>query len=349
VALLLVAPASPKSWTTSLLAARTTWQTTNTGTPVRNAPIFPGPDASRPPLATLPAGITVNVLGREGDWYRVVYRDSLFGDRTGYIQAGNLRIEQAAPRAPAPPATVPAAAAQTPASRPAEAGRSATWIDRGYLSLNVTYLGTSNGFTGTTTFTQNVEAGSAITTFEGAHAPVIDIGGAARVWRDLAIGGSVAWSSKEVDGTLSASIPHPFLFNAPRTVTGTVSDVPHDELAVHIDAEWLFPIRRNVDAIVFGGPSFFHLTHGLVTDVTSSSAYPYDTATFVSAAVTSTSGSHAGYNVGLDVAVRMARSFGVGALVRYSHAHVPLPAGSDTELTVRAGGLEVGGGVRFRF
>jgi hypothetical protein len=45
----------------------------------------------------------------------------------------------------------------------------------------------------------------------------------------------------------------------------------------------------------------------------------------------------------------MSRYVGIGALVRYSRASVSLPAGFGTEVTVRAGGLEIGGGVRLRF
>jgi hypothetical protein len=335
---------------TALLAAQSGQPTAGPGTLLRNAPMFLIPDAGREPLVTLATGTVVNVLGREGDWYRVTYRDSLLGERTGYIQAANVRVEPAAPRSPtAPRASTPPPATRTPQPQPAPPQRSSTWIDRGYVSLNALYQATSNGFTGTTTFTQNVEPGTATATFDAVRPPILDVGGGVRLWRDLALDVSASWLSKRRGGTLSANIPHPFLFNAPRTVTGSVSDVPHDEVAVHVNAAWLFPVRRGVDAVVFGGPSYFHLTQGLVTDVASSSTYPFDTATFTGATVSSASRSRLGYNLGLDLTVRMSRYVGVGALVRYSHASVPLPAGGGTELTVRAGGLQVGGGIRFRF
>src|SRR5262249_6082758 len=153
----------------------------------------------------------------------------------------------------------------------------------------------------------------------------------------------VTWLTKERSGTLTANVPHPFLFNSPRTVSGSVSNVPREEVAIHVDAAWLIPISRRTETIVFGGPSYFHVAQGLVTDVTTASVYPFDTATFVSATVTRAMKSHIGYNGGADVMVLMSRSVGIGALVRYSRASVALPAGGDTELTVHAGGLEVGG------
>jgi hypothetical protein len=240
-------------------------------------------------------------------------------------------------------------AAQPPQPRSAAARPSSGRRDRGYVSLNVAFQATSNGFTGTTTFIENVESGTATTTFGAARPPVLDIGAAARIWRDLAVGASVTWLTKERSGALSANIPHPFLFNAPRTVTGSVSNAPRDEVALHVDGAWLAPTWHRMETVVFGGPSYFRVAQGLVTDVTTSSSYPFDAATFVGATVSRTSKSHIGYNGGVDVTVPVARHAGIGALVRYSHASVSLPAGLGTEVTVRAGGVEVGGGVRLRF
>src|SRR5581483_6601634 len=116
-----------------------------------DAPMYLDPDPSRTPLTTLPSGTTIRVLGREGDWFRIVYRDPGLGERTGYVRATAIRIEAAPPRPPAAPRPGAAAAAQAPRPRPAAARARSTWIDRGYLSLNAAFLATSNGFDGTTT------------------------------------------------------------------------------------------------------------------------------------------------------------------------------------------------------
>src|SRR5580765_4566236 len=96
-----------------------------TGTLLADAPMFLFPDNKRTPLATLPAGTVVRVSGKEGDWYQVVYHDAFLGDRTGYIEAANIRFDAvASPPGPipdtrgAPGAAVPQRTAPTPPARP---------------------------------------------------------------------------------------------------------------------------------------------------------------------------------------------------------------------------------------
>ena len=323
-----------------------------TGILLANAPMFLVPEASRTPLATLPVGTAVRVVGKEGDWYKVIHHDSFLGDRTGDIQAASIRVELAA----SPPAQGQGAGApgpvrsQTTARRPAaRARRASSWTDRGYISVNGSYQATSSAFTGTSTVIQNVEAGSLTTAYDVGRPPVLDVGGAARVWRNLALGAAVTWSSQTSGGTVSASIPHPFLFGAPRAVAGTVAHIPRREFAVHMNASWVVPAGRRAQIAIFGGPSYFQVRQGLVTDVATSSDYPYDTATFVGATTVQTSQSQLGFNGGLDVSARASKYVGVGAIVRYSRASLQFPVASSQDVTVRAGGLQIGGGIRFAF
>ena len=148
---------------------------------------------------------------------------------------------------------------------------------------------------------------------------------------------------------MSALIPHPFTFNAPRSVSGTAIGLPKRELGVHIDAGWVVPANGRGQVTVFAGPSMYRVKQTVVTSITANEIYPYDTATFASATTVESSRSHIGANAGLDVSIRIAKYFGVGAIARYSRATIRLPAPDGSEVTVKAGGLQVGGGVRFRF
>jgi hypothetical protein len=314
------------------------------------------PDNKRTPLATLPAGTVVRVTAKDRDWYQVIYHAALLGDRTGYVEAANVRVDAVASPPPpvpdtrgAPSAAVPQRTAPRPPARPASARRPSSWSDRGFLSLNATYQTTSNGFTAATTFTQNVEAGSLTTTYDLARRPVLDVGAMVRVWRNLAVGAAVTWLSESVDGNVSASIPHPFVFNAPRIVTGTVADVRRQEIALHMDAAWVVPAGLKTRIAIFGGPSLYQVNQELVTDVTASSVYPYDTATFVSGITVDESKSQLGFNTGVDITFRPSKYVGVGGIVRYSRASLQFPVASGPELTLRAGGLQLGGGLRVGF
>jgi hypothetical protein len=64
-----------------------------TGVVAKDAPVTLLPEPGRTPLATLPAGTVVQVLGEEKGWYRISFQDSyLLGDRIGYIRAEHLKL-----------------------------------------------------------------------------------------------------------------------------------------------------------------------------------------------------------------------------------------------------------------
>ena len=105
---------------------------------------------------------------------------------------------------------------------------------------------------------------------------------------------------------------------------------------------------RRAQIAIFGGPSFFQVEQDLVTDVSASSAYPYDTATFVGATTAEVSQSQVGFNAGVDVnMVFEARRRGCDCSLQ--PRVTAIPGGLGQEVTIRAGGLQIGGGVRFRF
>jgi len=211
------------------------------------------------------------------------------------------------------------------------------------------YQSTSNAFSATTTLTRNVESGSVTTSYGAGRPPAVDIGARGRAARHLAVGGSITWMSQHTSGDVSAAVPHPFFFNALRNVSGVGTDLPREEIAVHGEVSGLVPIGRALQLAVFAGPSYFRLQQGLVVDVAVNETYPYDTATFASATTTAVTRSKVGYNAGLDVSGRIASHLGLGFTARYSRASVRLPATTTDDVTVRVGGLQVGGGVRFGF
>jgi hypothetical protein len=198
-------------------------------------------------------------------------------------------------------------------------------------------------------FSQNAETGSIITNYDGRRPIVVDIGGAQRVWHALAIAVAGTWTSQTGNASVSAGIPHPFKFDAARNVSGVTSGLKRREIALHFDPALLMPIGASTNLMIFGGPSYFHMNQSLVTGVTATEAYPYDTATFAAATTDSSTRSRIGFNGGFDMTVAFSQHVGVGALARYSHAPLTFTAGDGGDVDVKAGGLQIGGGLRFRF
>ncbi|HEU4687452.1 MAG TPA: outer membrane beta-barrel protein, partial [Vicinamibacterales bacterium] len=174
-----------------------------------------------------------------------------------------------------------------------------------------------------------------------------DASGAVVVWRNLAVGGGLARFSTSTPTTINAQIPHPFFFNQPRSVTGEFEG-DRSELAVHIQAKWLVPVNDKFLVTIFGGPSFFQVEQTIVNDIDYTESYPFDTATFTGAITDSQSESAIGFNVGGDFAYYFSNQVGVGGVVQYSGATVEMAVPSGTA-DVKAGGLQVGGGLRLRF
>jgi hypothetical protein len=102
--------------------------------------------------------------------------------------------------------------------------------------------------------------------------------------------------------------------------------------------------------VVSAGPSFYSVKQDFVTDISYSETYPYDSATFAGATLVGQSQRKTGFNVGVDVGLRLARSVGVGGLFRYSKASLDFAVPNvSTPVKIDAGGLQAGGGLRLYF
>ena len=86
-----------------------------------------------------------------------------------------------------------------------------------------------------------------------------------------------------------------------------------------------------------------------MTEVTVTEAYPYDTVKFAAAEKRRENGSTVTFNVGADLMWMLTREFGVGGLVRFSPASVDLDAPGNRTISVDAGGVYAGGGIRILF
>jgi hypothetical protein len=200
----------------------------------------------------------------------------------------------------------------------------------------------------TATPTINAEPAQIQTAFSLGTSPLIDAGGLIKLTPRFGVGGSVSFLARHPEGELTGEIPHPFFFNRPRDISGTIPNLDGTETGIHVELRVYVRELKFADVSITGGPSFFVVKQELVTDVDYQATYPYDTATFTGAFTESQSATQVGYNIGADIVRRLNKKTGLGALVRYSGASVDLQLGSGTT-TVRAGGLQLGGGLRITF
>jgi hypothetical protein len=217
--------------------------------------------------------------------------------------------------------------------------------DRTYVTVSGWYQAGSASFTDVVRPVTFAEPARVDTTYSVKAAAGFDASGGVRLWRNLAVGVEVSHFSKSGRGSVAAQMPHPFFFNRPRSVSGDASDLARAETAVHAQLAWMVSLKPRWQLAITGGPSWFTIDQDLVTEVTLTQSYPYDTAEFAGVMSARRSASHIGFNAGGDLDYMPRRHVGVGIGVAFSHATVPL---NDT-MSVDAGGVHVGGGIRFRF
>jgi hypothetical protein len=224
------------------------------------------------------------------------------------------------------------------------AAQPAAWTDNGYVTIGGFYQPAA-GFSDLVRPIQFGEAGQIDTRYGSGALPGFDASAGVRVWRRLAVGVDIGISSKSGSASVSAQVPHPLYFDRQRPVAGDAGGFTRSEKAVNVEALVMLPIHGRWQAAVFGGPTWFMVDQDLVTAVTVTDSYPFDTAAFAGTATVRRSKSKAGFNVGGDLTWLLRPRVGVGIDVRFSRAEIPL---TDTA-TIVAGGAHVGGGMRFRF
>lgn len=219
---------------------------------------------------------------------------------------------------------------------------------RGFLVVNGAFQVTTNDFSDSAVKRENAEDGRLESTYVVKGGPALDVAGGIVLGR-LGLGVGVSRFSVSTPASVNGTVPRPFFFNRPRPVSGAAEGLSREELAIHLQARGVFPVGQRLQVMVFGGPSFFQVSQGVVTDFTYSDSYPYDDATFRAASTSDSSVSKIGFNGGGDVAFFFARQVGVGATVQFAGSTVALPAAGGASRDVRVGGLKAGGGLRLRF
>ncbi|MGB2717128.1 MAG: hypothetical protein WBC51_23300 [Vicinamibacterales bacterium] len=183
---------------------------------------------------------------------------------------------------------------------------------------------------------------------------LLDVGGAARLYRDkYGIGLSFASFQSSGDSSFGGSLPHPLLFDQPRNFSGTAS-TEHKERAVHIQALWFIPYTDKIDFTVGIGPSFFSVEQGFARSISFSENPPdFTSVTIDSIEIVNIKESGVGFNIGATMSYAITRrygaDFGADVMLRYSHGSLKFALGEGQTVEAGAGGFQLGVGIGARF
>ncbi len=243
----------------------------------------------------------------------------------------------------------PGAAPVKPAKRPPRAPQKGDWTDRGYLFVSgVLGVGASTS-TQSQSWTYFAENATAAVNYPAKSAVGLDASGGYRVWRNLAVGAGVTVATRSTTAAYTGSIPNPIYLNRPTAVSGTFA-ASHSETAIHLQAAWGIPVSPKMLVLLFAGPSIFSVNQTVMQPrgLAVSSGYPYDSTT-ATVSTQDVSATAVGFGAGADVSYYFSKTVGVGGMIRFARATANIPVAGQPSVGVRAGGFQIGGGVRIRF
>jgi hypothetical protein len=221
----------------------------------------------------------------------------------------------------------------------AAAGKAQTTESKGYIDVNLGGQTQARSFSTTTTFPLYDETATVQTSQKVGSGRMFDLGGGYKVWNNLAVGVAFSVFKSEDDGTVTATIPNPLVFDQFVTVNGAAQRLKHSEIGTHIKVVYFVPITSKLDVAVSAGPSFVRVNQDMVTaDVVTGTQN-------INVTSTNQKATAKGANVGVDANFMFTDRWGAGFFMRYVSGSVDLPGVSG----LKVGGFQVGGGARLRF
>jgi hypothetical protein len=224
--------------------------------------------------------------------------------------------------------------------------------ERFRVSVNAGQQAAGTPLTEEGTFQQYLERGSLTVERRMASSLFYDAGLAVRLWRGLHAGAAVSIYDNTGTGDVTARVPHPLLFNSPRTVTGEIAGITRREVGQHIMVGWAIPAAGGIDFTIFGGPSVFMTEQMFAIGLALSldkEIYPFETLAFPGAVTEKKRGNVLGYHAGVDMSWRFSQTVGVGLVVRYAKGEKDFTPTGGTPVKLKVGGLQAGGGLRLIF
>ena len=236
---------------------------------------------------------------------------------------------------------------------PAAAGaQMREWTERGYANLSLGFQGSAGNLEDTREFPLNQEQARISVDADTDAGPFFDIGGGARVWRNVSLGASFHRVSGDGNAAVTGSIPHPLFFERPRSFTAEVRGLQRSERALHISVGYMWLVNERLDVHLLGGPSFFHVSQEVVGDVSVAESGAPFTSVVAAPTVATREESPVGAHIGADVTYRFFQqgrtTIGAGAFLRYAGASADIPVLTNT-VSTDLGGIQFGFGLRTRF
>ena len=192
------------------------------------------------------------------------------------------------------------------------------------------------------------------------RAASFEVGAGVMITRRLGIGASYDGTMHEHAAELRARIPHPLFADAAATDMAETDPVMQRiERSLSVHAMVVVAQTRRLRLRVFGGPIYYRIEQDAVDAITYNQIYfvrqPTNVVQLTGFDYARIDGSGWGAHAGADASLFLTRILGVGVFTKYDRGQVridnPLAAGlgHPGRVTIAAGGLQAGAGVRLKF
>ena len=242
------------------------------------------------------------------------------------------------------------------AAVPASAQEHRSWPERVFVTFEVPFQSLDNGFEEVVAYPDTLRRTENITlntTYDAMRGVMLAAGGGTRVFRSIGAGIMATWFRPTGTASYAVGIPNPLIANRPLTSTGSLDELNREEIGVHLQALYAVPLGSRMRIMLSAGPSFFQLKQDVLTSVEFDRSPGFTRLDFHDAVVTAADENLVGFNVGADVTWQPWKHLGIASVTRYSRATVMIDPGStpatSRQIELRAGGLQLGGGVRLMF
>jgi hypothetical protein len=169
---------------------------------------------------------------------------------------------------------------------------------------------------------------------------VVDVSGGVPLWRKILVGVGVSTFNGKGDAAALAAVPDRLVFGKFNTVPLTASDLKQSDIAFNIQALWTRPLTDQIDLVLSFGASIIRVKQDVVSVTVDLITGAASAATETQSKTTAKAG-----NVGVDFRYKLTDRYSAGVFVRYLGGEVDLPAAPK----MKVGGVQAGGGIRFRF
>jgi hypothetical protein len=216
------------------------------------------------------------------------------------------------------------------------------------ISLNGAFDAASLSWSQSRTFTEYLEDARYDVRYDAEAAPGFDVGIQVALFSGVGPVLSLSQVSRDVTGSLDATIPNPLYFDRDRSASIDLSGFSYSEQAVHMGLGWQGRSGA-LELAVFGGLTLFTVKVDAVESNAYDPEFPFDSITLRPPQPVEQSESPSGFHVGGRIDWRVATNFGLGAQLRYSAASASFNLPEGDSFDIDAGGLQVAAGLRIYF